>query len=81
MVVCTLRDRLTQQWKDAAALYVELSAALVRHVGRMSKTDYDNLRNSATQVGKIAERFQSELEQHTKLHGCGKVEPYIRDYN
>jgi hypothetical protein len=77
MVVCTLRDRLTQQWKDAAALYVELSAALVR--GRMSKTDYDNLHISATQVGKIAERFQSELEQHTSLHGCGKVESYSLD--
>ena len=72
MEVCTMRERLLLQWKDATALYDELSTALMQHIGVIEKGDYDHLHNTTQQVGRIAEKLRCDLvELHVNIHRCG----------
>ena len=67
---CSMRETLFNEWKRTVELYAEMSATLSAR-SDIGTTDLLDPWEALTQIGKIADRLQSDLHEHINKHGCG----------
>ena len=70
MDFCDTRNRLLNEWTEAAVLYNQLVASLLAAVGAMAEEDFAHLLKMVRIAADLCNRSQKDFERHIKTHTC-----------
>ena len=67
---CSEKTRCLVEWQDAMNAYSEAVAELSRRIGVVRRPEYERLSQAAEDARKIALKAKTDLDAHTRQHGC-----------
>ena len=70
ILACTIMERLTLEWIDAADFHTQLEASLSDNIDEVSDKEYEHCQQTIQAAQQHADHLRKDLDLHLRTHGC-----------